>query len=112
MTYHLLSTPSAYRKLRDEIRGRYPGGAAASSEVDATSAQALPYLQAVIAEGLRIYPPGSQGFPRKTPAGEGIEVDGRYVPGGVSNLLSSFLSFFSHQDIFRDPLLLLPWTPG
>ena len=79
MTFFLLKNKSAYRKLRDEIRGRYQ----ALDEITAMSAQQLPYLQAVIAEGLRIFPPGSQGFPRLSP---GASIDGYWVPKGVSSL--------------------------
>jgi cytochrome P450 len=59
VTYYLLSTPEAYKKLRDEIRGKYMD----ISEINSTSALQLPYLQAVISEGLRIYPQALRGFP-------------------------------------------------
>lgn len=49
-------------------------------DINATAAQQLPYLQATISEGLRIYPPGSQGFPRVSP---GANIDGFWVPKGV-----------------------------
>ncbi len=49
-------------------------------EINSASALQLPYLQAVISEGLRIYPPGSQGFPRESP---GVMIDGQWVPKGV-----------------------------
>lgn len=82
-TYHLLSTSlqsqtSPYTKLCTEIRTRY----SSLSEINAQSALQLPYLQAVINEGLRIYPPGSQGFPRVSP---GQTIDGYWVPKGVRN---------------------------
>lgn len=80
VTYYLLKNPAAYQKLQEEIRGRFKDG----NEITAMSAQQLPYLQAVISEGLRIYPPGSQGFPRTCP---GATIDGHWVPQGVSNLL-------------------------
>lgn len=67
----------AYEQLCKEIRDRY----SSESEIDAASARQLPYLQAVINEGLRIYPPGSQGFPRLSP---GQLVDGHWIPRGVS----------------------------
>lgn len=67
-TYHLLATSpsspdSPYGRLRREIRSGFPS----HSAIDAQKAQQLPYLQAVISESLRIYPPGSQGFPRLCP---------------------------------------------
>jgi cytochrome P450 len=77
-TFYLLKEDSilVYEKLCKEIRERYEF----YDEIDATSTQQLPYLQAVINEGLRIYPPGSQGFPRLSP---GKTVDGYWVPKGV-----------------------------
>lgn len=51
------------------------------SDINATAAQQLPYLQAVISESLRIYPSASQGFPRLSP---GAEIGGVYIPRGVS----------------------------
>lgn len=77
VTYFLLKNPGSYHKLQQEIRGRYQD----ESEITAMTAQQLPYLQAVISEGLRIYPPGSQGFPRTCP---GATIDGHWVPKGVS----------------------------
>ncbi|QMW46938.1 hypothetical protein G4B11_010417 [Aspergillus flavus] len=88
VTYHLLSTPNAYQKLRDEIRARYNH----LSEITSTTALQLPYLQAVISEGLRIYPPGSQGFPRNTPP-QGIVVKGTYVPGNVIHVFPILIQY-------------------
>lgn len=45
----------------------------------------LPYLSAVIEEGLRIYPSAPIGFTRTVPEG-GDTVDGEYIPGGVSTV--------------------------
>lgn len=75
-TFYLLKTPDSYSKARDEVRKRFQ----TYESIDATSAQQLPYLQAVISEGLRIYPPGSQGFPRISP---GATIDGHWIPEGV-----------------------------
>ncbi|KAF5027086.1 hypothetical protein F66182_798 [Fusarium sp. NRRL 66182] len=83
MTYFLIKTPRAYQKLRDEIRGRYKS----RDEITALSASQLPYLQAVISEGLRIYPPGSQGFPRTCP---GAKIDGNWVPKGTEVYTSAW----------------------
>lgn len=77
-TYHLLHAPQAYTKLKEEIRGRFK----TYEEIDASSALQIPYIQATISEGLRIYPPGSQGFPRVS---GGTTIDGHYVPQGVNS---------------------------
>ena len=76
VTYFLLTETAAYDKLCTEIRD----GFVSYSQINAQAAQQLPYLQAVINEGLRIYPPGSQGFPRVSP---GTSIDGCWVPKGV-----------------------------
>ena len=78
-TYYLLKTPATLEKLKTEIRGYYKS----YGDITAASAMQLPYLQAVINEALRIHPPGSQGFPRLSP---GCEIDGFWVPKGVSTL--------------------------
>ncbi|KAE8361745.1 cytochrome P450 [Aspergillus caelatus] len=102
VTYHLLSTPHVYQKLRDEIRGRYNH----LSEITSTTALQLPYLQAVISEGLRIYPPGSQGFPRNTPP-QGIVVNGIYVPGNVEVYTSAWTVTHDAR-YFHDPYTFKP----
>ena len=75
-TYYLLKNNDTYSKARHEVRQHFKTFA----EIDATSAQRLPYLQAVINEGLRIYPPGSQGFPRIS---SGTYIDDCWIPAGV-----------------------------
>ena len=77
VTFYLCKTPSALIRLTEEIRTSF----ASFDEITATRALQLSYLQAVIAEGLRIFPPGSQGFPRTCP---GANIDGIWIPQGVS----------------------------
>lgn len=43
----------------------------------------LPYMTAVIDEGLRMFPSAPIGFVRTVPEG-GDTVDGHFIPGGVS----------------------------
>ena len=86
-TFWLCKTPETVHKLRQEIHARYK----TYEEIDAASAMKLPYIQAVIHEALRIYPPASQGFPRYSP---GLEIDGYYVPKGVCHTQPrNYLSF-------------------
>ena len=80
-TYYLLQNAPVYAKLQAEIRNAFTDYAS----ITAAAAQRLPYLQAVISEGLRMYPPGSQGFPRLSPA-PGTTVAGHWIPEGVSCL--------------------------
>lgn len=100
VTYFLLRNPATYAKLRDEIRTRY----SSADQIDARTAQLLPYLQAVIAEGLRMYPPGSQGFPRISP---GAVVDGVWVPQGTECYTSAW-SPTHDERYFHEPYVFKP----
>ncbi|KAL1607609.1 hypothetical protein SLS60_002543 [Paraconiothyrium brasiliense] len=82
VTYYLLTAPQTYHRLQREIRGAFQS----YEEINASSAQKLPYLQAVISEGLRMYPPGPQGFPRVS---SGVEIDSYWVPPGVGTTILS-----------------------
>ncbi|KAG8162636.1 hypothetical protein KVR01_007114 [Diaporthe batatas] len=100
VTYLLLKNPSTYSRLQKEIRDRYKN----ADEITAMSAQQLPYLQAVISEGLRIYPPGSQGFPRTCP---GATIDGHWVPQGVEVYTSAW-TVTHDENYFHDPYEFKP----
>ena len=80
-TCFLLQHPEKMKLLVSEIRGTFQS----YEDIKAQSAQQLPYLQAVINEGLRLFPPGSQGSPRVSP---GFELHGKYIPEGVRHWLS------------------------
>lgn len=75
-TFYLCAFRGSLDELQREVRTHFES----YSQINATAALRLPYLQAVISEGLRLYPPGSQGFPRISP---GAMVDGVWVPSGV-----------------------------
>lgn len=83
------------QKLVKEIRGAFKS----FDEINATKAQQLPYLQAVLNEGLRLFPPASGGAPRVSP---GFELHGYYVPEGVSNVLP----YLRYHTFFERRLLL------
>ncbi|KAE9363167.1 cytochrome P450 [Stipitochalara longipes BDJ] len=57
--------------------------AAISNPIRDTEARKLPYLQAVIKEGLRMYPPATALFLKEVPAG-GDTINGFFVPEGTS----------------------------
>ncbi|KAK8182868.1 cytochrome P450 [Phyllosticta citribraziliensis] len=79
--YLLLANPGCLRRLTDEVRGAF-------ASPDDISLEALPrclYLNAVLEESLRVYPPVAEGLHRVAPAG-GAVVCGHFVPEGVSRL--------------------------
>ncbi|KAF7163145.1 hypothetical protein CNMCM5623_008215 [Aspergillus felis] len=80
-TYYLLKNPEVLRKATAEVRSAYNS----EDEITfATTAERLPYMQACLTEGLRIYPPGPIAAPRRTPRGAVTWIAGHPVPGGVS----------------------------
>ena len=78
--YYLCHNRQALRKLQDEVRSTF-------SRVEAIRSKdlmKLTYLNAVVEEGLRIYPPaGAAHLSRIVPVG-GCEISGSFIPEGVS----------------------------
>jgi cytochrome P450 len=86
----IMTSPLVYNKLQAEI-----DSFAASSKLDTiisdAQARELPYLQAVIREGLRIFPAGPGTMSKVVPP-EGDTINGVFVPGGT-NIGHSVWSF-------------------
>ncbi|KAI3318433.1 cytochrome P450 [Xylariaceae sp. AK1471] len=94
---HLLSSPSAYQKLQDEITTGIQEGRI-SSPITNEEAKQLPYLQAIIHEGLRMVPPAITGFPKKVPAG-GDTLCGRFIPEGT-DIFVNLWSMLRNKEVF------------
>ncbi|TDZ38190.1 Cytochrome P450 monooxygenase lolP1 [Colletotrichum spinosum] len=77
----LLSDPRAYSSLRAEIDAAAAANRISRPVRDA-EARTLPYLQAVIREGLRLYPPSTGIASKEVPAG-GDAVHGFRLPAGT-----------------------------
>lgn len=73
--YYLCKTQPVMERLVNEIRTAFKS----DEEITFNEAEKLQYLNAVIEESLRIYPPIPVGLPRIIPAG-GASVAGHYVP--------------------------------
>ncbi|KAI9722768.1 MAG: hypothetical protein M1828_004464 [Chrysothrix sp. TS-e1954] len=80
--YHLASNPVHCKRLREEIKT--PLESLSSKDL-----QNLPYLNAIINEAFRLYPPNPSTVPRVTPA-DGISVADRHIPGDVTVILPSY----------------------
>lgn len=77
-TYHLLRNPDTMKALTDEIRSAYDD----FDDITLESLARQKYLNAVLQEGLRMYPPVPIALPRVTPP-EGSTIREQFVPPGT-----------------------------
>lgn len=87
--------PRVLSKLREEI-----ASSSISTPIRNNEAGALPYLQAVIKEGLRIWPPLVGLMAKEVPPG-GDVIDGKFIPGGTSIGYCGF-GIFRNKEIWGD----------
>jgi cytochrome P450 len=81
VTYWLLQTPEALRKVTEEVRVAFKN----ESDINFINASArLPYMLACLEEGLRRYPPVPSGLQRIVPPGEAVQISGYQIPEKVS----------------------------
>lgn len=79
VTYLLLRNPAVLRKLTEEIRRRFKK----EDEMTLSALGSCDYLNCVLKEGMRMYPPVALGLPRKV-VQEEVTIAGNVVPKGVS----------------------------
>ena len=73
-----MKNPEKYSKIMEEI-DEYDRKGLISNPVMYTQASKMPYLQAVIKEGMRLHPAVGISMPRYVPPGGAI-IDGHYYP--------------------------------
>ncbi|KAI1500203.1 cytochrome P450 [Biscogniauxia marginata] len=101
----LITTPSAYAALQQEI-DEFLAAGKLSNPITDTESRMMPYLQAVIKEGLRIYPPVLGLGNKQAPKG-GDLINGYFVPEGTQIGMNFFGLMRSKEiwgpdaDIFR-----------
>lgn len=101
--YYLTKYPAVYRKLQAILDARFPGG-----EADWTyaKAKAIPYLDAVIQETLRLRPSVPSGLPRASPPG-GLQIDEVFIPGDVNISVPTY-AIQRDPRYWDDPLEFVP----
>lgn len=88
--YNLCKYPRCKKMLMQEIEATVKReGLDEAKNMPFNTGFAMPYLQACIYEALRIHPAVGMSLPRVVPP-EGFEVEGRFLPGGVSPSYTSF----------------------
>ncbi len=76
---YLTRNPDKLRILTSEIRSSFP----TEHAITFSALRGMPYLNAVLQEGLRLCPPIPAGLPRLVPEG-GDTVCGQWMPGGTN----------------------------
>jgi cytochrome P450 len=107
ITFYILTHLHAYQKLVDEIRAAY----SSEDEINISSVNNLGYLEAVVLESLRLYPPVPGTLPRVVPAG-GETIDGAYVPAGTTVGVNHYSCSRHPKNFYRhDDFLPERWLP-
>ncbi|KAK1974374.1 cytochrome P450 [Colletotrichum cereale] len=101
-TFYLLRTPRVRALLTGEIRARF----ARAEDISVDGLAELPYLRAVLMEGLRMYNPGGAGMPRIVPRG-GAEICGDVIPEGTLVSVNPYVAF-THPDNWARPTEFIP----
>ncbi|KAM7192309.1 cytochrome P450 family protein [Naviculisporaceae sp. PSN 640] len=95
--FHLAAKPTAYRTLQAEIDSFFRSGKATRPVITDAEAKSLPYLQAVIKEGLRMWPP-IMGLMPKSSSKDDI-ICGKKVPANT-HVAWSPLSIMKNKELF------------
>ena len=100
--WHLSTNPDTLHRVRQQIDAAF----ANEDDIDIAGTANIPYLTAIIAEALRIYPPFGGINRRETPAQGGM-VSGWWVPGGTCLGVPQLASCLSSAN-FAKPFEFVP----
>jgi cytochrome P450 len=100
-TYQLLTHPDIYEKVKAEIRARFNTPA----DITFASVQECEYMNAVLEESLRVYPPAPAGFARIML--EDTEISGVKLPKGTLANVHQ-LSTYRASENWRKPYEFIP----
>jgi cytochrome P450 len=102
ITNYLLRDPSKLSALVDEVRLTFKS----EDEITGASGSRLPYLNAVIHEGLRLCPTIPDGMRRQVPKG-GATVAGHFLPEGIVVSIPQWSTYQSASN-FSSPTVFAP----
>ncbi len=81
-TLFIITQPQVYATLKNEFKKAVHDGLFSKPVIQDAEAKNLPYLQACIKEGLRIWPPVMGLMQNKVPLSREM-VENRFIPGGT-----------------------------
>ncbi|KAF4336116.1 isotrichodermin C-15 hydroxylase (cytochrome P-450 monooxygenase CYP65A1) [Fusarium beomiforme] len=103
-TFFLLKNPDKLVALQNEVRSAF----SSRDDITGDAVARLPYLNGVIEEGLRVFPPVPVGAPRVCTGGT---IDGHYVPKGVVVSVDGFATTHDERNFTRpDEFLPERWV--
>ena len=107
--FQLLKHPDKLHKLRQEI-GEAERLGTISSPITFAESQKLPYLRAVIKDGLRLHPATGLPLWRQVPK-DGAVICGQHFPAGVNVGINAWVAH-RNESVFPDAETFLPerWT--
>ncbi|MCJ1352148.1 MAG: hypothetical protein MMC33_002132 [Icmadophila ericetorum] len=113
-TYYILQNRAILHRVQSEVREAFKTADDITFR-SVSKPDMLPYMDAVLQESLRCYPPVPAILPRKT-GPEGALIDGNYVPRNISVGVHQWSAFhsstnFASPDTF-DPERWLPDAPA
>ncbi|KAL9122683.1 MAG: hypothetical protein Q9187_000769 [Circinaria calcarea] len=91
--YHLSQNPQVMKKLREEVQKAFKD----AKDITMALTRDLPYLNAVIEESLRIYPPAALSLSRIVPHG-GASICGQNIPEGTGVGVTSWAATHSQKN--------------
>jgi cytochrome P450 len=95
---NIITSRHVYTTLQAEIDSAVADGKISSPVVRDVEARTLPYLQAVIKEGLRIFPPAT-GLASKLVPPAGDTINGVFLPGGTK-IGANYWALLRRTDVF------------
>lgn len=104
--YYVHRNPRILAKLRKEIDSAFEEGRL-SFPIRFNEANRLPYLRAVVNEAFRIHPSTGMSLPRIVPEG-GVEICGKYFPGGTEVAMNAAVVQFDHGVYGKDSEEYIP----
>ncbi|KAI0129614.1 Isotrichodermin C-15 hydroxylase [Xylariales sp. AK1849] len=100
-TFYLTENRQVLTKLTEEVRAAFTS----ETDIDLVSTQALKYMQAVLEESLRLYPPAN-GAPRKIARG-GDHIAGKFIPEKTLVEIPQFATY-RNPEYFTQPDEFIP----